>query len=58
MTMNAEVRKAMEDPGMQKSMQTIGALPRPNSPEEFTRLIQEDHARWGRLVRESGIRVD
>ena len=57
-TINGEMRKALRDPGMQKSMQTIGALPRPNSPEEFTRLIQEDHARWGRIVRESGARVD
>lgn len=58
MAMNAEIRKALEDPGMQKSMLGIGAVARPNSPEEFTRLLQEDHARWGRIVRESGVRVD
>jgi tripartite-type tricarboxylate transporter receptor subunit TctC len=58
MAMNAEIRKALDDPGMQKSMLTIGAVARPNSPEEFARLLQEDHAKWGRIVRESGARVD
>jgi tripartite-type tricarboxylate transporter receptor subunit TctC len=58
MAMNAGIRKALEDPGMQKSMLNIGAVPRPSSPEEFTRLLHEDHAKWGRIVRESGARVD
>ncbi|MGQ3110819.1 hypothetical protein, partial [Aeromicrobium sp.] len=58
MAMNAEIRKALDDSGMQKSMLTIGAVARPNSPEEFARLLQEDHAKWGRIVRESGARVD
>jgi len=27
-----------------------------NSPAEFARFIREDNAKWGKLIREAGIR--
>jgi hypothetical protein len=28
------------------------------SPEQFRTLIQEDHARWGPLIRDAGVSLD
>jgi tripartite-type tricarboxylate transporter receptor subunit TctC len=32
--------------------------PKGTSPEEFIKVIRDDHARWGALIREAGIRLD
>jgi len=32
--------------------------PSPSSPEEFGRYLQEEITRWGRLIREKGIKGD
>lgn len=29
-----------------------------NTPEEFGRTIDDEYARWGKLVRERGIKMD
>ena len=29
-----------------------------NSPEEFTRRLREDYARWVRIRKETGIKID
>ena len=39
-------------------MLALGADPRGNTPEEFARFIREDQAKWAKLVREAGIRLD
>ena len=56
--MHVELMKAMEDPGLQKSLAGIGAVPRTAGPQEFAKVIEQDHKRWGRIVTESGARVD
>jgi tripartite-type tricarboxylate transporter receptor subunit TctC len=35
-----------------------GVTPSPTSPEEFARYLAEEIARWGRLIREKGIKGD
>ena len=35
-----------------------GSVPVGDKPEEFTALILADHARWGAIIREAGIRAD
>lgn len=56
--MNREVLKAMDDPGMQKSLQSIGAVPRIAGPEEFEKIIKADYVKWGKIVADSGAKVD
>ena len=56
--MHAELMKAMDDPAVQKSMQILGAQPRLAGPQEFEQVLRADHAKWGRIVAESGARVD
>lgn len=56
--MHAELLKVMDDPAVQKSLQATGSVPRINGPQEFARIIRQDHARWGKIVTESGVRID
>jgi len=56
--MNSEIRKALDDPNLQKSLRGIGAIVHTTSPDEFTRLLQTEYTKWGRIVRDSGARVD
>lgn len=56
--MHAELMKVMDDPAVRKSLQTLGAVPRIAGPQEFDRIIQADYVKWGRIVAESGAKVD
>jgi len=56
--LNADINKALKDPELQKKLGEQGADVAGSTPEEFSRLIRDDIARWGRIVRESGAKVD
>ena len=43
---------------VQNSLKEIGTQPVANSPEEFAAVIRAEHARYGRLIAEAGIRLD
>lgn len=57
-TLNAAVRKALADPQIQEALLKRGAEVAPSSPEEFGTFVTAEVARWGKLVKESGARVD
>ena len=35
---------------------TLGAAPGAETPEEFARLIRAEHAKWGKVIRNAGIK--
>ncbi|MCD0504579.1 Bug family tripartite tricarboxylate transporter substrate binding protein [Bordetella petrii] len=56
--MNDEMRAAMTEPAMTRSLQSIGAVPRTDTSEAFAALLRSEYSHWGELVRLSGSRVD
>jgi tripartite-type tricarboxylate transporter receptor subunit TctC len=56
--MSAELGKALRLPELQQRLADLGAVPAPNTPEEFGRLLRDIEARWGKLIRDKGIRAD
>jgi tripartite-type tricarboxylate transporter receptor subunit TctC len=56
--LNAEFVKALKQPELAKRLGDEGADPAPGTPEEFAALIKADLPRWGKVVRESGARID
>ncbi len=54
----AELDKIMKDDTVQKSLSRISVLPRFENAKDFAQLIEADYERWGRIVKESGARVD
>ncbi|HEU0204317.1 MAG TPA: tripartite tricarboxylate transporter substrate binding protein [Burkholderiaceae bacterium] len=56
--LNAEFNKALQQPDLRTKLAAEGATPIGGTPEEFAALIKEDIVRWGKVVKESGARVD
>ena len=53
--LNREVVALMQDPGVQKWLQSQGAEAMTGSPDEFAAYIKRDVAKWARVVKETGI---
>lgn len=56
--LNADINKALKDAEVQKKLGDQGADVAGSTPEQFAKLIREDIARWGTIVKESGAKVD
>jgi tripartite-type tricarboxylate transporter receptor subunit TctC len=55
---NEAVQASLKTPEFQQKLRAMGAIPRPASVEEFGEFLRTEHARWGKMVRESGVKVD
>lgn len=53
-----EVARALTDPSVREKLQAQGAIPSGNTPQEFARLIDAEHAKWAQVVKISGAKVD
>jgi tripartite-type tricarboxylate transporter receptor subunit TctC len=56
--LNAEFNKALSQPELSKRLVDEGADPAGGSPEQFAALIKDEIPRWGKVVKESGAKVD
>ena len=56
--LNAAAVQATKSPEFGKRMHDLGYNIIPGSPEDMTRMIQEELKRWGPIVRASGAKVD
>jgi tripartite-type tricarboxylate transporter receptor subunit TctC len=58
-TLRDEVRKALARPDLAEKLNVTGALtPLLDSPEEFSALMRRDSEKYGKLVREIGVKVE
>jgi len=55
---NAEVTRALELPDVRERLTSLGYLPVGGAPSILAERIAQDHAKWGRLIREVNIRVE
>ena len=54
--LNKAVRDALADPVVHDKLIKSGAIPAPTSPEDFGTLLRSEIARWGKIIREKGIK--
>ena len=52
------VDAVIAQPRTREAFEKLGAEVVPNSAEEFTRTLQQDYARWVRIRKETGIRIN
>ncbi|MCX7196468.1 MAG: tripartite tricarboxylate transporter substrate binding protein [Proteobacteria bacterium] len=55
---NADLVAALKDPGIRGALSEQGAEARPSTPAEYAALIRNEVTNWGKVVRQSGARVD
>jgi tripartite-type tricarboxylate transporter receptor subunit TctC len=55
---NAELKLLLELPDVRAAFETQGMTPTHSSPEAFHKLMEDDAARWGKVVKDQGIRAD
>jgi tripartite-type tricarboxylate transporter receptor subunit TctC len=53
-----EIKRAAADPAFLQSLLKVGAVGMSNTPEEFAAFINAEHAKWQRVVKEAGIKVE
>jgi len=53
-----ETAKALASPALKERLQAQGAIPSGNTPAEFAKLIADESAKWARVVKASGAKVD
>ena len=56
--LNAGIFTAMQDPEVRAKLAQTGVVPAPDTPEAFSRYLKEEYTRWGRIIREKGIKVE
>jgi tripartite-type tricarboxylate transporter receptor subunit TctC len=57
-TLNAEVHKAMRRTDMVEAMRGMAVDIALSTPEEFSRLIESEMQRWGKLVRALNLKAE
>ncbi len=55
---NAEMKRAVEDPGVAKHLESIGMVPTWTTPQDMGKMIRTELARWKKVVADAGIKPD
>jgi tripartite-type tricarboxylate transporter receptor subunit TctC len=56
--LNAAFAAVLADGDVRSRLAQAGVTPWPSTPEEFARYLKEEIARWGKVIREKGIKVE
>src|SRR3954463_16163568 len=56
--LNAAFTAALKDPEVVKKLLAAGAVPAPNTPEEMSEILKSDLARWGKIIKARGIKIE
>jgi tripartite-type tricarboxylate transporter receptor subunit TctC len=56
--LNAEANAALRRPEMVEKLAIDSSEPLPSSPERFADFLRAEHAKWGSLIRDAGIRLE
>jgi len=54
--LNAELGKAVQSPDMKPRFAQAGVDPLTSTPDEFARFIQSEATRFGKVIKEAGIK--
>ena len=55
---NADIAQVLQSPDVRTSLAAQGIEPITSTPEALAQTIRDDHARWGKVIREANIKAD
>ncbi len=53
-----EVRRALDAPDIRAKFAELSAVPSPTTPDQFAAIIHADIAKWAKVVKESGAKIE
>jgi len=56
--LNAEVNKVLQMPDVREKIANGGATAVGGTSEEFAAFVKQDYAKWGKIVKESGVKLE
>jgi tripartite-type tricarboxylate transporter receptor subunit TctC len=56
--LNTEIAKLMMQPDTRKTLLDAGVEPTPSTPEEMSAYMAQEMARWGKVVKDAGIKIE
>src|SRR5262249_37232926 len=56
--LNAAIAAAMADAEVRAKLAQNGVVPSVDTPEQFAGYLKDEVARWGRIIREKGIKAE
>jgi tripartite-type tricarboxylate transporter receptor subunit TctC len=56
--LNSEIVKIVQMPDVKERLASQGAIPMGSTPEQFAAHIKAETAKWGKVIRECGVKVD
>jgi tripartite-type tricarboxylate transporter receptor subunit TctC len=56
--MHKEIVAVLNLPEARKQLEDVGLDPAPSSPEAFRAYIKAEHAKWGKVIRAAGLKVE
>jgi len=57
-TISADVRKALQDPGLRDKITALSAAVVGDTPEQFGATLRADSEKWARVIREANIKAE
>jgi len=57
-TLNKAMNAGLADAKFKEKLISLGGVPMPGSPEEFAKFIHSENAKWAKVVKFSGAKVD
>ena len=56
--LNADTVKLMNSPAVVEKFEKLGSRVATTTPEGFGAFMREEHAKWGKLISEAGIKIE
>jgi tripartite-type tricarboxylate transporter receptor subunit TctC len=56
--LNTEIAKLMRSPDVHKTLVEAGVEPTPSTPEEMSAYMVREMARWGKVVKDTGVKLE
>ncbi len=56
--LNRKITGVLQNPDLRTQLETLSFVTVTGSPAQFRALIRDEHARWGAVIREAGLKLD